>query len=79
MSQDPQRALIIGAGMAGLSTACYLQSSGFDTTIVEQQARPGGLCTSWQREGYTFDGCIHWLLGSSPASPFYRSGTSWWT
>jgi phytoene dehydrogenase-like protein len=72
VSQDPQRALIIGAGMAGLSTACYLQMNGFNTTIVEQQARPGGLCTSWQREGYTFDGCIHWLLGSSPASPFHR-------
>jgi len=72
MPQDPQRALIIGAGMAGLSTACYLQMNGFDTTIVEQQARPGGLCTSWQREGYTFDGCIHWLLGSSPTSPFFR-------
>ena len=29
---------------------------------------PGGLCTSWERKGYTFDCCIHWLVGSSPQS-----------
>lgn len=29
---------------------------------------PGGLCTSWERKGYTFDCCIHWLVGSSPLS-----------
>jgi phytoene dehydrogenase-like protein len=28
--------------------------------------RPGGLATSWQRDGYTFETCLHWLLGSNP-------------
>lgn len=32
---------------------------------------PGGLCTSWKRHGYTFDGCIHNLAGSSPESVFH--------
>ncbi len=27
---------------------------------------PGGVCTAWKRGGYTFDGCIHWLMGSGP-------------
>jgi phytoene dehydrogenase-like protein len=31
---------------------------------------PGGLCTSWKRNGYTFDACIHWLVGSSPESNY---------
>jgi len=28
--------------------------------------KPGGLCTSWKRKGFKIDGCIHWLVGSSP-------------
>ncbi len=64
--------MIIGGGMAGLSAGCYLQMNGFATRILELQHQPGGLCTSWDRGGYTFDGCIHWLLGSAPGTPFYR-------
>ena len=63
---------IIGAGMAGLSAGCYLQMKGFETEIFEQQPKAGGLCTSWKRGEYTFDGCIHWLLGSTDGNPFYK-------
>src|SRR5512135_421135 len=24
----------------------------------------GGMATAWKREGYTFENCIHWLVGS---------------
>jgi len=58
--------------MAGLSAGCYLQMNGYQTQIFEAHAIPGGLCTGWHRRGYTFDGCIHWLAGSGPASPFYQ-------
>lgn len=64
--------IIIGAGMAGLSAGCYAQMNGYNSQIYEMQDQPGGLCTSWKRKGYTIDGCIHWLVGSSPQSPFYR-------
>jgi phytoene dehydrogenase-like protein len=63
---------IIGAGVAGLSAGCYLQMNGFETEIFEKHSGPGGLCTSWKRGEYTFDGCIHWLMGSNPANPFYQ-------
>jgi phytoene dehydrogenase-like protein len=63
---------IIGAGIAGLSAGCYLQMNGYETHIFEAHAIPGGLCTGWRRNGYTFDGCIHWLAGSGPASPFHQ-------
>lgn len=58
--------LIIGAGIAGLSTGTYLQMNGFDTHIVERHTLPGGCCTAWSRKGYIFDYCIEWLLGSGP-------------
>ncbi|MEN8154825.1 MAG: NAD(P)/FAD-dependent oxidoreductase [Acidobacteriota bacterium] len=62
---------IIGAGIAGLSAGCYLQMNGYDTEIFELHNIPGGLCTAWERMGYTFDGCIHWLVGSGPGNNFY--------
>ena len=60
--------IIIGAGIAGLSTGIYARMNGFDTQIYEMGSLPGGLCTSWSRKGYTFDGCIQWLVGTNPAS-----------
>ncbi|MFZ6029590.1 MAG: phytoene desaturase family protein [Chloroflexota bacterium] len=57
--------LIIGAGMAGLSAGCYAQMNGYTSQVLELHSLPGGLCTSWSRKGYTFDGCIHWLVGSA--------------
>jgi len=46
-------------GMAGLSTGCYLQINGYETQIFEMSQSPGGLCTSWKRKEYVFDGYIH--------------------
>jgi phytoene dehydrogenase-like protein len=63
--------IIIGAGIAGLSAGCYGQMSGYNTQIFELHDKPGGLCTSWKRKNYTIDGCLHWLVGSSPNNNFY--------
>lgn len=63
---------IIGAGMSGLTAGCYLQMNGFETEIFEKHAIPGGLCTSWHKNGYTIDGCIHWILGSDEGSSFHK-------
>ena len=68
----PDKVLIIGAGVSGLSVGCYLQMNGFDTEIFEMHSLPGGVCTAWKRDGYTFDGCIHWLMGSGPATNMHR-------
>lgn len=64
--------IIIGAGIAGLSAGCYARMNGFRARIFEMHAIPGGLCTSWNRQGYCINGCIHWLVGSSPKSNFYQ-------
>ncbi|MCX7708533.1 MAG: FAD-dependent oxidoreductase [Clostridia bacterium] len=64
---------IIGAGIAGLAAGCYGQMNGYETEIFEMHCIPGGLCTAWERKGYTFDGCIHWLMGANPDSMFYES------
>ena len=63
---------IIGAGISGLSAGCYLRMKGFETEIFEKHSLPGGLCTSWEIGGYTFNGSLHWLLGSNNSNPFYK-------
>lgn len=56
--------VVIGGGVAGMATGCYLQMNGFNTHILERHKIPGGCCTAWERNGYVFDYCIEWLLGS---------------
>ncbi|MBE0636249.1 NAD(P)-binding protein, partial [Candidatus Bipolaricaulota bacterium] len=62
---------IIGAGVAGLAAGCYGQMNGYKTQVFESHNLPGGLCTAWTRQGYTFDGCIHWLTGSAPGDSMF--------
>ena len=64
----PRSIAIIGAGIAGLSAGCYAQMNGFDSRIFELHSIPGGLCTSWRRGDYTFDGAIRYLTGLRPHS-----------
>ena len=64
--------IIIGAGFGGLSAGCYGQMNGYRTTIFEMHDKPGGLCTAWERKGYTIDGCLHWLVGSAPGTSLYN-------
>jgi len=63
---------IIGAGVAGLAAGCYAQMNGYRTRIFEMHGLPGGVCTSWRRDGYVFDGCLQWLMGTRPGSPLNR-------
>ncbi|MCL2444452.1 MAG: FAD-dependent oxidoreductase, partial [Treponema sp.] len=67
-----KKVVVIGAGIAGLSAAIYAQRSGFDVTLCEQHSIAGGMCTSWKRKGYLFEGAIHWLTGSSSKTPLYQ-------
>ncbi len=66
-----KKIIIIGAGIAGLSAGVYAQLNGYQSIIFELHDLPGGLCTAWERKGYTFDGCIHYLFGSGEGQPFY--------
>lgn len=64
--------IIIGAGIAGLSAGCYGQKNGYKVRIFEQDTRPGGLCTSWERKGYTINGGLAFLLGSGEGTDFHN-------
>jgi phytoene dehydrogenase-like protein len=67
-----EKAIIIGAGIAGLAAGCYAQMNGYRSEIFELHTLPGGLCTAWERGHYIFDGCIHYLYGSGQGQPFHQ-------
>lgn len=58
--------IIIGAGISGLTAGIYAQKCGFESVIYEKHSTVGGLCTSWNRNGFCIDGCIQWLCGTKP-------------
>lgn len=66
MTQQRKTMIVIGAGLAGLSTGCYAQMNGYDSTIFEMHSLPGGCCTSWKRKDYILDWCLCWMLGTGP-------------
>lgn len=55
------RILVLGAGLAGLSTAWHLQNKGRPCLLFEKEGEPGGLCRSKNVQGFTFDYCGHLL------------------
>ncbi len=58
--------VIVGGGIAGLAAGCYARMNGYGVKIFEMNSIPGGLCTSWQRKNYLFDGCVETLTGVNP-------------
>jgi len=66
-----KKVIIIGSGMSGLSAGCYLQMNGYNTEIFELHNVPGGLCTAWKRNDFTFDGCIHSIGGLNSKFKLY--------
>jgi phytoene desaturase len=50
-----KRAIIIGSGLGGLSTALRLTSKGYHVTILEKHSMPGGRMNLIEMDGFRFD------------------------
>jgi phytoene dehydrogenase-like protein len=59
-------AIVIGAGVGGLVCANLLLRAGMKVLLVEQHSMVGGYCSTFRRNGYTFDAATHFypLLGN---------------
>lgn len=55
MTPPQPRALVLGAGLAGLRGAIVLLEAGFDVEIVERLEEPGGMSRSHVLGGFVFD------------------------
>ncbi|HEV2698076.1 MAG TPA: FAD-dependent oxidoreductase, partial [Terriglobales bacterium] len=73
---DEPTVAIIGGGLAGLSAACALSSSGFRVTLFERRPYLGGRASSYEHPGTSevVDNCQHVLFGCcTNLIAFYRA------
>lgn len=54
-SVSETKVAVIGGGLGGLATACYLAKDGFDVTIYEKNNIVGGRATYFVEKGHYFD------------------------
>jgi phytoene desaturase len=47
--------IIVGSGFAGISAASFMAKAGWDVTVIEKNATPGGRARQLKEEGFTFD------------------------
>lgn len=55
--------VVVGSGIGGLTTAALLAKKGINVLVIEQHYLPGGCCTAFRRQGWTFDAAAGMLFG----------------
>lgn len=65
-------AIVIGAGLGGLTCGALLARRGLRALVLEQHLIPGGYCTSFKRKGFTFDSAVHFVEGLGKKGRFYQ-------
>lgn len=60
-------AIVIGAGVGGLTCALKLISKGKSVLVIEKQPVPGGVATSFKRKGFTFEAILHFVNALGPS------------
>jgi len=58
-SDGPFDAVVIGAGLAGLSCAAGFVRQGFKPLVLEHHSKPGGYATTFRRKDFVFDVSLH--------------------
>ncbi len=65
----PPKTIIIGAGIAGLTTAALLAKAGHDVTVLEAHVDPGGCAATFFYKDYHFDAGATLVGGFQPGGP----------
>lgn len=64
--------VIVGGGMAGLTSAAYLSKDGYSVLVCEKENKVGGLVNSFDFKGFKFDGGIRAFENSGIVFPMLR-------
>lgn len=65
--------VVIGAGFSGMSAACFLARSGWQVTVLEKHALPGGRARKFEAEGFHFDMGPSWYWMPGVFDRFFES------
>ena len=64
MNDSSRSVTILGGGLAGLSAAQRFVEQGWAVTVLERETHVGGLASSFEQEGFTYDHGPHRLYSS---------------
>lgn len=65
-------AVVVGGGIAGLTSAAYLAKAGRSVILFEQQYKTGGLVQTFERDGVYFDGGLRSIENSGIVFPMLK-------
>jgi len=65
-------AIVIGAGVAGLTAGNALVKKGHRVLMLEKHAMPGGCTTNFERKGFRFEASTHVINGCEPGGMIYQ-------
>lgn len=66
-------AVVVGGGLAGLTSAAYLCRYGYRTLLLEKGTKTGGLVKTFRYNGYSFDAGIRAIENSGILFPMLKS------
>ena len=67
-----KKVVVIGAGFAGISAASFMAKAGWDVTVLEKHATPGGRARQLQASGFTFDMGPSWYWMHDVFERYFR-------
>lgn len=70
VNREPS-AIVIGAGIGGLTTAALLLQAGMHVTVLEAHVYPGGSAGTFYHKGYRFDAGATLAGGFGPGQPHH--------
>ena len=70
--RNNRKAIVAGAGFAGLSAAISLAHAGFEVTILEKHDQTGGRARVWRHKGFSFDMGPSWYWMPEVIEQFFQ-------
>ncbi|MGV8906830.1 MAG: phytoene desaturase family protein [Acetobacterium sp.] len=64
--------IVVGGGIAGLTSAAYVTKAGYSTLLCEKGRKPGGLVSTFTKNGFTFDAGIRAFENSGIIFPMLK-------
>jgi phytoene dehydrogenase-like protein len=72
MSVNTYNTIIVGGGIAGLTSAVYLARAGQKILLIEKNRECGGLVNSFSRDGFQFDAGVRALIDAGIILPMLK-------
>jgi len=80
VTNKKSRVVIVGAGMAGLTAGAYLCKENYDVLLLDRSDRTGGLVSTFERDGFSFDTGPRAFVNSGMVKPILKDlGIDWET